>query len=107
MEGDLSTILDLIWNLAYRSEIEFLQNGEDYGIGAILSWTKMVIQDYPVQFYDFKNSVSDGMLFNAIIHSFNPDLFSFGKLLPVRFFLPLLFQLNFKISFFFFFSKIN
>lgn len=45
-----------------------------------------MIEGYPVEFYDFKQSFENGLIFNAIIHRFNPNLVDFSILYPVSYF---------------------
>jgi len=82
LDGDISAILDLIWAIVYRFEVEPIKCGDEKGIGAIFSWTRLMIEGYPVEFYDFKQSFENGLIFNAIIHRFNANIVDFSILFP-------------------------
>jgi len=43
-----------------------------------------MIEGYPVEFYDFKQSFENGLIFNAIIHRFNPNIVDFSILYPTN-----------------------
>jgi hypothetical protein len=76
--------MDLIWALVYRVEVEPITCEGETGIGAILHWTKAMISAYPgVDFFDFKKSFQDGLIFACILHQFNPGLIDLPTVLYV------------------------
>jgi len=84
LDGDISVILDLVWSIVYRFEVEPIRCADQTGIGAIFTWTQQMIDGYPVDFFDFKQSFTNGMIFNAIIHRFNANLIDFGIIFPTN-----------------------
>ena len=83
MKGSVPAILDLIWAIIYRFEVEPIRCEEQTGIGAVFSWTRQMLEGYSVEFYDFRQSFENGLIFNAIIHRFNPNMVDFSILFPV------------------------
>merc|ERR1711862_321027 len=84
IDGDIATILNFIWSIVFRFEVEPIRCGDRSGIGAIFSWTQQMIEGYPVDFFDFKKSFENGLIFNSIIHRFNPNLIDFSILFPTN-----------------------
>jgi hypothetical protein len=75
-----SACLDLLWAVVYRFEVETLQYGDDWGIMAILTWIRLVVQPYSLVIDDFCNCFSDGMVFCALSNAYNQSTVDFYAL---------------------------
>lgn len=81
VNGNVALMLNLLWSILYRTEIEPKLFEGAAGIGAILGWVKSVTAGYAgVDIVDFKKSFEDGLVFCAIVHRHNPAMLDFNKL---------------------------
>ncbi|RMZ96080.1 dystrophin-like isoform X1 [Brachionus plicatilis] len=87
-EGSAKLTLGLVWNIIQHWQVRDILKKAVYDIHAtnlekaLLKWCQDSTKDYPgVKISDFTTSWKDGLAFNAIIHRYRPDLFSYDNLL--------------------------
>ncbi|KII65650.1 Alpha-actinin, sarcomeric [Thelohanellus kitauei] len=81
VDGHLGSLFAFIW--AIISRFIMLGTKELMGNDALLKWVCQRTQGYSgVSVKNFKASFSDGMTFNALIHSYHSELFDYNTLNP-------------------------
>jgi len=80
IKGDLPAILDLLWALVFRAEIEPITINGETGIAALQIWTSQMIANYSLEFYDFKKSFESGYIFACILYQASPQLVDLNAL---------------------------
>ncbi|XP_051991250.1 microtubule-actin cross-linking factor 1-like [Xyrauchen texanus] len=78
-DGNPKLTLGLIWTIILHFQIsEIYVSGESSDLTAkekLLIWSKQATEGYPgLRCVNFSSSWSDGRLFNAILHTYRPDL---------------------------------
>ncbi|CAF0734079.1 unnamed protein product [Brachionus calyciflorus] len=86
-DGNPKLTLGLVWNIIQHWQVRDVLRSVVYDIHAtnlekaLLKWCQESTKNYPgVCIKDFTNSWKDGLAFNAIIHKYRPDLFSYEDL---------------------------
>ena len=81
-EGDVTTVLELVWTIILRLEIDGFALDGVTGEKGLLLWCQRVTSDYQdggSAIENFSRSWKSGLPFVAIIHHFHPDLIEFDK----------------------------
>lgn len=84
-EGDAGTLLDLVWSIMYRFEVQSNAFQDAQGIYAVVSWLRMATEGYAgINICDFSSSFRDGLVYCALVHRYNPSLIDFPSLNPAN-----------------------
>ncbi|XP_072370086.1 dystrophin isoform X8 [Scyliorhinus torazame] len=82
VDGNHKLTLGLIWSIILHWQVKDVMKGimanlqQTNSEKILLSWVRQSIYNYkPVNVINFTSSWSDGLAFNALIHSHRPDLF--------------------------------
>ncbi|XP_078088637.1 dystrophin-like isoform X8 [Mustelus asterias] len=82
VDGNHKLTLGLIWSIILHWQVKDVMKGimanlqQTNSEKILLSWVRQSIHNYkPVNVINFTSSWSDGLAFNALIHSHRPDLF--------------------------------
>ncbi|XP_043556668.1 dystrophin isoform X1 [Chiloscyllium plagiosum] len=82
VDGNHKLTLGLIWSIILHWQVKNVMKGimanlqQTNSEKILLSWVRQSIHNYrPVNVVNFTSSWSDGLAFNALIHSHRPDLF--------------------------------
>ncbi|XP_066562465.1 dystrophin isoform X5 [Amia ocellicauda] len=88
VDGNHKLTLGLIWSIILHWQVKDVMKNIMAGLQQtnsekiLLSWVRQSTRDYqPVNVVNFTNSWSDGLAFNALIHSHRPDLFEWSSVL--------------------------
>ncbi|XP_039185584.1 dystrophin isoform X3 [Crotalus tigris] len=83
VDGNHKLTLGLVWSIILHWQVKNVMKSIMAGLQQtnsekiLLSWVRQSTQNYPqVNVFNFTNSWSDGLAFNALIHSHRPDLFN-------------------------------
>ncbi|XP_067896656.1 dystrophin isoform X2 [Heterodontus francisci] len=83
VDGNHKLTLGLIWSIILHWQVKDVMKGimanlqQTNSEKILLSWVRQSIRNYkPVNVVNFTSSWSDGLAFNALIHSHRPDLFN-------------------------------
>ncbi|XP_077199083.1 dystrophin isoform X15 [Paroedura picta] len=86
VDGNHKLTLGLIWSIILHWQVKNVMKNIMAGLQQtnsekiLLSWVRQSTQNYPqVNVINFTNSWSDGLAFNALIHSHRPDLFDWDN----------------------------
>uniref|UniRef100_A0A8D2Q740 Dystrophin n=1 Tax=Varanus komodoensis TaxID=61221 RepID=A0A8D2Q740_VARKO len=86
VDGNHKLTLGLIWSIILHWQVKDVMKNIMAGLQQtnsekiLLSWVRQSTQHYPqVNVINFTNSWSDGLAFNALIHSHRPDLFDWDN----------------------------
>uniref|UniRef100_A0A803SQ69 Calponin-homology (CH) domain-containing protein n=1 Tax=Anolis carolinensis TaxID=28377 RepID=A0A803SQ69_ANOCA len=86
VDGNHKLTLGLIWSIILHWQVKDVMKNIMAGLQQtnsekiLLSWVRQSTQNYPqVNVINFTNSWSDGLAFNALIHSHRPDLFDWDS----------------------------
>ncbi|XP_061483366.1 dystrophin isoform X4 [Rhineura floridana] len=86
VDGNHKLTLGLIWNIILHWQVKNVMKNIMAGLQQtnsekiLLSWVRQSTQNYPqVNVINFTSSWSDGLAFNALIHSHRPDLFDWDS----------------------------
>uniref|UniRef100_A0A8K9VC93 Dystrophin n=1 Tax=Oncorhynchus mykiss TaxID=8022 RepID=A0A8K9VC93_ONCMY len=85
VDGNHKLILGLIWSIILHWQVKDVMKDVMAGLQQtnsekiLLSWVRQSTKDYPhVNVVNFSSSWSDGLAFNALIHSHRPELFDWS-----------------------------
>ncbi|XP_015219666.1 dystrophin isoform X7 [Lepisosteus oculatus] len=88
VDGNHKLTLGLIWSIILHWQVKDVMKNIMAGLQQtnsekiLLSWVRQSTRDYQqVNVVNFTNSWSDGLAFNALIHSHRPDLFEWSSVL--------------------------
>ncbi|XP_075446382.1 dystrophin isoform X4 [Ascaphus truei] len=88
VDGNHKLILGLIWSIILHWQVKDVMKGlmanlqQSNSEKILLSWVRQSTSNYPqVNVINFTSSWSDGLAFNALIHSHRPDLFEWNSVL--------------------------
>ncbi|XP_075056397.1 dystrophin isoform X4 [Mixophyes fleayi] len=88
VDGNHKLILGLIWSIILHWQVKDVMKGimadlqQTNSEKILLSWVRQSTCNYPqVNVINFTSSWSDGLAFNALIHSHRPDLFEWNSVL--------------------------
>ncbi|RXM31709.1 Dystrophin [Acipenser ruthenus] len=91
VDGNHKLTLGLIWSIILHWQVKDVLKNIMAGLQQtnsekiLLSWVRQSTQDYQeVNVVNFTNSWSDGLAFNALIHSHRPDLFEWSSVLKYQ-----------------------
>nr|XP_034970276.1 dystrophin isoform X10 [Zootoca vivipara] len=86
VDGNHKLTLGLIWSIILHWQVKDVMKNIMAGLQQtnsekiLLSWVRQSTQNYPqVNVVNFTSSWSDGLAFNALIHSHRPDLFDWDS----------------------------
>ncbi|XP_078246603.1 dystrophin isoform X10 [Pogona vitticeps] len=86
VDGNHKLTLGLIWSIILHWQVKDVMKNIMAGLQQtnsekiLLSWVRQSTHNYPqVNVINFTNSWSDGLAFNALIHSYRPDLFDWDS----------------------------
>ncbi|KAM6448274.1 dystrophin isoform 3-T3 [Liasis olivaceus] len=86
VDGNHKLTLGLVWSIILHWQVKYVMKNIMAGLQQtnsekiLLSWVRQSTQNYPqVNVFNFTNSWSDGLAFNALIHSHRPDLFNWDN----------------------------
>ncbi|XP_068278928.1 LOW QUALITY PROTEIN: dystrophin [Nyctibius grandis] len=87
VDGNHKLTLGLIWNIILHWQVKDVMKNIMAGLQQtnsekiLLSWVRQSTRNYPqVNVINFTSSWSDGLAFNALLHSHRPDLFDWNAL---------------------------
>ncbi|XP_077637784.1 dystrophin isoform X5 [Lonchura striata] len=85
VDGNHKLTLGLIWNIILHWQVKDVMKNIMAGLQQtnsemiLLSWVRQSTRSYPqVNVTNFTTSWSDGLAFNALLHSYRPDLFDWN-----------------------------
>ncbi|XP_023774103.1 dystrophin-like, partial [Cyanistes caeruleus] len=85
VDGNHKLTLGLIWNIILHWQVKDVMKNIMAGLQQtnsemiLLSWVRQLTRNYPqVNVTNFTTSWSDGLAFNALLHSHRPDLFDWN-----------------------------
>ncbi|XP_071992023.1 dystrophin isoform X9 [Engystomops pustulosus] len=88
VDGNHKLTLGLIWSIILHWQVKDVMKGimadlqQTNTEKILLSWVRQSTRNYPqVNVINFTSSWSDGLAFNALIHSHRPDLFEWNNVL--------------------------
>ncbi|XP_068124423.1 dystrophin isoform X5 [Hyperolius riggenbachi] len=88
VDGNHKLTLGLIWSIILHWQVKDVMKGimadlqQTNSEKILLSWVRQSTRNYPqVSVINFTSSWSDGLAFNALIHSHRPDLFEWNSVL--------------------------
>ncbi|XP_069827110.1 dystrophin isoform X10 [Dendropsophus ebraccatus] len=88
VDGNHKLTLGLIWSIILHWQVKDVMKGimadlqQTNTEKILLSWVRQSTRNYPqVNVINFTSSWSDGLAFNALIHSYRPDLFEWNSVL--------------------------
>ncbi|XP_066434053.1 dystrophin isoform X1 [Eleutherodactylus coqui] len=88
VDGNHKLTLGLIWSIILHWQVKDVMKGimadlqQTNTEKILLSWVRQSTRNYPqVNVINFTSSWSDGLAFNALIHSHRPDLFEWNSVL--------------------------
>uniref|UniRef100_A0A8C5LYH3 Calponin-homology (CH) domain-containing protein n=1 Tax=Leptobrachium leishanense TaxID=445787 RepID=A0A8C5LYH3_9ANUR len=88
VDGNHKLTLGLIWSIILHWQVKDVMKGimadlqQTNSEKILLSWVRQSTRNYPqVNVINFTSSWSDGLAFNALIHSYRPDLFEWTSVL--------------------------
>ncbi|XP_077338684.1 dystrophin isoform X2 [Lithobates pipiens] len=88
VDGNHKLILGLIWSIILHWQVKNVMKDimadlqQTNSEKILLSWVRQSTRNYPqVNVLNFTSSWSDGLAFNALIHSHRPDLFEWNSVL--------------------------
>ncbi|XP_041114936.1 dystrophin isoform X1 [Polyodon spathula] len=91
VDGNHKLTLGLIWSIILHWQVKDVMKNIMAGLQQtnsekiLLSWVRQSTQDYQeVNVVNFTNSWSNGLAFNALIHSHRPDLFEWSSVLKYQ-----------------------
>uniref|UniRef100_A0A8D0EDL3 Calponin-homology (CH) domain-containing protein n=1 Tax=Salvator merianae TaxID=96440 RepID=A0A8D0EDL3_SALMN len=86
VDGNHKLTLGLIWSIILHWQVKDVMKNIMAGLQQtnsekiLLSWVRQSTQNYPqVNVVNFTSSWTDGLAFNALIHSYRPDLFDWDS----------------------------
>ncbi|KAM6095626.1 dystrophin isoform 9-T9 [Chlamydotis macqueenii] len=86
VDGNHKLTLGLIWNIILHWQVKDVMKNIMAGLQQtnsekiLLSWVRQSTRNYPqVNVINFTSSWSDGLAFNALLHSHRPDLFDWNS----------------------------
>ncbi|XP_039770096.1 dystrophin isoform X4 [Ornithorhynchus anatinus] len=86
VDGNHKLTLGLIWNIILHWQVKNVMQNMMAGLQQtniekiLLSWVRQSTRNYPqVNVVNFTTSWSDGLAFNALLHSHRPDLFDWNS----------------------------
>ncbi|XP_064906034.1 dystrophin isoform X11 [Columba livia] len=91
VDGNHKLTLGLIWNIILHWQVKDVMKNIMAGLQQtnsekiLLSWVRQSTRNYPqVNVINFTSSWSDGLAFNALLHSHRPDLFDWNAVASQR-----------------------
>ncbi|XP_067848886.1 dystrophin isoform X5 [Heptranchias perlo] len=91
VDGNHKLTLGLIWSIILHWQVKDVMKGimanlqQTNSEKILLSWVRQSIRNYkPVNVVNFTSSWSDGLAFNALIHSHRPDLFDWKNVAKLQ-----------------------
>ncbi|XP_054045187.1 dystrophin isoform X10 [Rissa tridactyla] len=85
VDGNHKLTLGLIWNIILNWQVKDVMKNIMAGLQQtnsekiLLSWVRQLTRNYPqINVINFTTSWSDGLAFNALLHSHRPDLFDWN-----------------------------
>ncbi|KAG2456401.1 DMD protein, partial [Polypterus senegalus] len=91
VDGNHKLTLGLIWSIILHWQVKDVMKNIMAGLQQtnsekiLLSWVRQLTRDYQqVNVVNFTTSWSDGLAFNALIHSHRPDLFEWNNVLKLQ-----------------------
>ncbi|XP_051782196.1 dystrophin isoform X2 [Erpetoichthys calabaricus] len=91
VDGNHKLTLGLIWSIILHWQVKDVMKNIMAGLQQtnsekiLLSWVRQLTRDYQqVNVVNFTTSWSDGIAFNALIHSHRPDLFEWNNVLKLQ-----------------------
>ncbi|OPJ69704.1 dystrophin isoform B [Patagioenas fasciata monilis] len=91
VDGNHKLTLGLIWNIILHWQVKDVMKNIMAGLQQtnsekiLLSWVRQSTRNYPqVNVINFTSSWSDGLAFNALLHSHRPDLFDWNAVVSQR-----------------------
>ncbi|XP_030304179.1 dystrophin isoform X2 [Calypte anna] len=91
VDGNHKLTLGLIWNIILHWQVKDVMKNIMAGLQQtnsekiLLSWVRQSTRNYPqVNVINFTSSWSDGLAFNALLHSHRPDLFDWNAVASLQ-----------------------